>query len=463
MNQSHWSRRKALKAMGLGFAGFMIPAHFKDLKGASVSFEEIWTDPFVPEKPVTAITLGAGARGNTYGDFAWHFPEMLRIVGVAEPNDIRRERYGRRHSIPAAQIFSSWEQVFKRPKFADAIIISTPDDLHYAPCMAALDLGYDILLEKPIAPSEQECRDILNKANQTGRIVAVCHVLRYAPYFQKMRALLKSGAIGNIISMQHFEPIQHVHMAHSYVRGNWHDSDASTPIILAKSCHDLDMMRWLIDKPSKSIAAYGDLSWFREKNAPTGSTPRCMDGCAIESECPYSALRIYHRNRHYIYVFDLPEEQEKQGDAILDYLRTTNYGKCVYRLDNNQPDHYVCAMEFADGVTASFNMEAFTSYHGRRTRVMGSMGDIDGDMRTFTLSDFRTGESTVFDNQAEDTDRYRNSGHGGGDFRLMHDWVTAIAKQDPGILTSGIDASIESHLMAFAAEKSRLGGGKEEV
>ncbi|HNL38642.1 MAG TPA: Gfo/Idh/MocA family oxidoreductase, partial [Saprospiraceae bacterium] len=341
---------------------------------------------------------------------------------------------------------------------------STPDNLHYGPCMAALKAGYDVLLEKPISPSEQECRDILALAKKTGRIVAVCHVLRYAPYFVKLRELVQSGAIGELISIQHMEPIEHVHMSHSYVRGNWHDRNATTPIILAKSCHDLDILRWLIGKPCKQIVAMGGLKWFRSENAPPGSTARCMDGCAIEGSCPYSAMKIYYRNRSWLHVFDLPDDPAKHGDAILEYLRTTNYGRCVYRMDNNQEDHYVCSMQFDGGVTANFSMEAFTSYAGRRTRVMGSMGDIVGDMDNFTLNDFRTGKSTVYDHsKIVDVENYKNAGHGGGDWRLVRDWIQAVSQQNPALLTSTIDASIESHVMGFMAEQSRKSGKIESI
>jgi len=331
--------------------------------------------------------------------------------------------------------------------------------------MAALKAGYDILLEKPIAPTEQECRDILALAKKTGRIVAVCHVLRYAPYFRKLRELMHSGAIGEVVSIQHMEPIEHIHMSHSYVRGNWHDRNATTPIILAKSCHDLDILRWMIGKPAKKIVAMGGLKWFRKENAPEGSTPRCMDGCAIESTCPYSAMKIYYRERGWLYVFDLPEAPEKQGDAILEYLRNSNYGRCVYKMDNNQDDHYISSIEFEDGITASLSMEAFTSYAGRRTRVMGSMGDIVGDMDTFTLTDFRTKQSVVYDNTKfleEDSARY-TGGHGGGDRRLVRDWIQAITQQDSSLLTSTIDASIESHIMGFMAEQSRKTGKIESI
>lgn len=456
------SRRNLIKTLG----GAALLGAFPDGLDSRTPLSWFENNPLhhKPNKAVTAITLGAGNRGNVYGGYSLAFPDELDIVGVAEPIAIRNERYAQKHNIKPENRFDTWERVFEKPKMADAVIITTPDNLHYGPCMAALKAGYDVLLEKPIAPTEKECRDILALAKKTGRIVAVCHVLRYAPYFIKLRELIHSGAIGELMSLQHFEPIQHEHMAHSYVRGNWHDRKATTPIILAKSCHDLDILRWMVGKPCKDIVAMGGLSWFKEKNAPEGSTARCMDGCAVEGTCPYSAMKIYYRNRTYTGVFDLPEDKAKHGEAILEYLRTTNYGRCVYRMENNQEDHYISAMSFEGGVTASFSMEAFTAYHGRRTRVMGSMGDIVGDMDTFTLHDFRTGKATVYDSSnIDDVEGYKNAGHGGGDWRLARDWVQAVSQQNAALLTSTIDASIESHVMGFMAEKSRTSRKIENV
>jgi hypothetical protein len=440
-----WSRREALKALGLT-AGTILPfaSWAKDENGLPILLPKI---ELQLDKPITAITLGAGNRGNVYGNYSLQFPEQLDIIGVAEPIAIRNDRYTQKHNIKEENRFNTWEDVFKKPKFADAVIISTPDRLHYGPCMKALEMGYDILLEKPISPSEKECRDILQLAKKTGRIVAVCHVLRYAPYFVKLRELMQSGAIGEVMSIQHMEPISHVHMSHSYVRGVWHDSKKNTPIILAKSCHDLDIIRWMVGKSCKQVQAFGSLKWFKQSNAPAGSTNRCTDGCAVEKSCPYSALRIYYRNRSWLHHFDLPEDKEQQGDAIMNYLKTTDFGKCVYQMDNDQPDHYTTNMLFDDDVTAAFNMEAFTSYEGRRTRVMGSMGDIVGDMSSFVLTDFRTGEKTEW---KESTDM-----HGGGDWRLVANWIQAISKRDPSLLNYTIDQSIEIHIMGFMAEESR--------
>lgn len=351
--------------------------------------------------------------------------------------------------------FHSWEEVFNKEKFADAVIIATPDQLHTAPCLKALDAGYDVLLEKPIAPTEDECRQILAKAKETGRIVGVCHVLRYTPYFRELKEILDAKMIGEVISVQHLEPIEHIHMSHSYVRGNWRNSKIATPIILAKSCHDTDIIRWLVNDAADNVHCFGNLKWFKNANAPEGSTERCTDGCAVEHECPYSALQIYYRDRKRLYVFDLPEDKSKWDRIIMHGLKTTDYGRCVYRMDNDQPDHLTVNILFKHGVTAAFSMEAFVSYEGRRTRIMGSMGDITGDMESFTLTTFKTGKRTTWS--------MKTDAHGGGDHSLVKDWIQAVGQQDPALLGSSIDVSVESHIMAFAAERSRLSRTIEDI
>lgn len=408
--------------------------------------------PARPSRPITAVVLGAGNRGNVYASYAERFPEELKIVGVAEPIEFRRSRFATRYGIPAERQWVTWEHAFRQLKFADAVIITTPDALHHGPATTGLRFGYDMILEKPIAQNWKHCAEILKLAQQKKRIVAVCHVLRYTAYFRKMKEVLDSGQLGKIVSISHFEPVQHEHMAHSFVRGNWRNSKESNFMLLSKSCHDLDMLRWLVGKPCTSVASYGALTLFKKENAPPGSTKRCTDGCAVEATCPYSALKIYHRNRTYLGHMDLPAEGDK-GPAILEHLKTGPYGRCVYHCDNDVVDHQVVAMEFAGQVTAAFSMEAFTGYHGRRTRIMGTMGDLVGDMALMTVTDFRTGKSTTWDASKAIA---QESGHGGGDYGLVHDFVRAVDKQDPALLTSTIEASMESHLIAFRAEESRL-------
>ena len=411
-------------------------------------------------KPVTVMIIGAGSRGRTYARYAEKFPQSMKVVGVADLNPNRRKAMAKKHNIPAENQFGHFNDALSKAKLADAVVIATPDNLHYEPCMKALELGYDVLLEKPVAPTEKECRAILKQAHKYNRIVAVCHVLRYAPYFVALKQVLESGAIGDIVSVQHMEPIQYAHMAHSYVRGNWPLADKTTPIILAKSCHDLDIMRWLIDKPCESIAAEGSLYLFRPENAPKGATERCTDGCPHEAECPYSAIDIYERRKRHLGVFDLPR---KDPALIREKLKTTNYGRCVFRCNNDQCDHYVAILKFKDGVTASFTMDAFTPWGGRRTRIMGTKGFIEGDMTTFTFYDFRTGHKSVWDQKVSEVAEYKGSGHGGGDHLLVRDFVRAVSAQDEKLLSSTIDVSIESHVMGFMAEKSRKSMKKVKI
>lgn len=407
------------------------------------------------KKTVTAILIGAGHRGSIYADYATKRPDELKIVGVADINDSRRDKMRYHHGIDERFCFSNWENIFNHKKFADAVIIATPDNLHTQPCMAALDAGYDILLEKPIAPTEEECRQLLDKAENTNRIVGVCHVLRYTPYFRELKEIIDAGLIGNIISIQHMEPIEQIHMSHSYVRGKWRNSKTGTPIVLAKSCHDTDIIRWLVNSPADDVHCFGNLNWFTNTNAPAGSTERCTDGCKVESACPYSALQIYLRDKKRLYVFDMPKNKNEWDKFILEQLKCTDYGRCVYRMDNDQPDHLTVNMLFENGVTAAFSMEAHVSYEGRRTRIMGSKGDIVGDMEMFVMTDFKTRKQTSW--------KLKTDPHGGGDHRLMEDWLQAVAQQDKTLLSSSIEVSIESHLMAFAAEKSRLNRTIEEV
>ena len=406
-------------------------------------------------QPVTAILIGAGHRGTIYADYAIKHPGHLKIVAVADTDKGRRDRTKQRHQLPEEYCFSDWSAIFDRPKMADAVIIATPDNVHIKPCLAALDAGYDVLLEKPIASTEEECRLVLQKALDTNRIVGVCHVLRYSSYFRELKEIIDAGLIGDIISLQHLEPIEQIHMSHSYVRGKWKNSKTATPIVLAKSSHDTDIIRWLVNSPAHDVHCFGNLSWFTTRNAPKGSTERCTDGCLVEHDCPYSALQIYLRDKKRLYVFDLPEDRSQWDRIILQKLQTTDYGRCVYKMDNDQPDHLTVNMLFENGVTAAFSMEAHVSYEGRRTRIMGSKGDIAGDMETFVMTDFKTRKQTSW--------QMKTDPHGGGDHNLVRDWVQAVAQQDSTLLSSSIELSIESHLMAFAAERSRLNRTIEEI
>lgn len=455
MENKMWHRRELIKTLGVaslvtaGFAQGNLAFGFENSNQSKSSLKS---------KPIKVIVIGAGSRGwGAYSSYGLKFPDELQVVGVAEPIPYRRERIAKAFQIPKENQFVTWEHVFERPKFADALFITTPDDLHYGPAMAGLEAGYHLLLEKVIAQSWKECNDILELTKRQNAIVAVCHVLRYSPYFRKMKEITDSGFIGNIVSIQHLEPVEHIHMSHSFVRGNWGNSKKSNPMILSKSCHDTDILRWIVGKPCQKVSSFGSLKYFREENAPVGSTARCTGSCAVERECAYSAKKIYLEKKVWLQHLNL---ETVNDETILRELNHGPYGRCVFRCDNDVVDHQIANFEFDGGVTASFSMEAMSHYAGRRTNIFGDKGDLIGDENTLTITQFATGKQEKWDVAMIDSN---NSGHGGGDHGLVCDFVRAVSENNPQLLSSTIDVSMASHLMGFKAEESRLKNTVEQV
>lgn len=413
-------------------------------------------------RTISVVIIGIGNRGSVYARYAKKYPEAMKIAGIVDNNVQRLVRYGKEYNVPETHLFKSLEDFYAVPKFCDAAIISTPDHLHYEPALKVMQAGYHLLLEKPMCQTERECRDVLEMAHKTGRIVGLCHVLRFAPYFIALRGVIKSGMIGDVVNIQHMEPIHYAHMAHSYVRGIWRNSKTSTPIILAKSCHDLDIVRYLVDKPCKSISAEGGLYLFKSENAPKGAPARCTDGCPHESKCPYSAIQIYCKKRAHLkhLVEDYLNTSEEE---IMEALKKGQYGRCVYHCDNDQPDHYITNMVFEDGVTSSFTMDAFTPYGGRRTKIMGTMGFIEGDGKEFVVTEFGSDKKSVWNAKVAEIPEYKDSGHGGGDHGALRDFLEAVCWNDPSRMTSSVEVSVESHIMGFDAETSRRTGRRSMV
>jgi predicted dehydrogenase len=399
--------------------------------------------------PLTAIVLGAGNRGNTYAKYSLKFPDELKIVGVAEPIDFRRRRFSEQYNIKEKNQWVTWEHVLQNKKLADVLIITTPDRLHHGPAMGGMEMGYDLLLEKAIGINWEEVNDILQLSKKKNTIVGICHVLRYTNYFRQLKKVVDSGVLGELLSIEHTEKLSMDHYTHSYIRGNWRTSKEAAPMLLAKSCHDLDILRWIIGKPCKYVSSFGAQTIFVKENAPPGSTLRCTGGCTIETECHMSALKRYYKSKNSLNHLAI----ERHDDAsILKALKEGPFGRCVWHCDNDSVDHQVVNMEFEDQITASFTL-GFSPNFGRRTRVNGSLGAIVGNLNEgFTVCDIRTGETTRYNNEIP---AHLDSGHGGGDFGLVHDFVRAVQSHDPAKLTSSIDESAESHLMGYKAEESR--------
>ena len=415
-------------------------------------------------KPVTFAICGCGARGlEAYAPYQLTHPEEMKVVAGADVRPERLELLQKRFGVPAGMCFPSDEALLAQPKLADVMIVSTQDRQHVSAALKALDKGYHILLEKPISPDLGQCRALQEKARETGRAVVVCHVLRYTKFYAVLEDLLRRGEIGKIETIDAIEHVAYWHQAHSFVRGNWRNSSETSPMILQKSCHDMDILRWLAGAPCLKVQSFGSLDYFKAENAPQGAAPRCLDGCACKDACPYDAEKIYvtdprtgirGRGKGWPCAVLASEPDE---DKIYAALRTGPYGRCVFHCDNDVVDHQTVSLTFANGVHATFTMTAFTQDCRRTIKVTGTLGEIEGDMakNALTLRRFGRPEET-FDLNEEGG---QFSGHGGGDFGLMASFCRLIARGGGAGLT-GVDASVESHVMALAAEASRLDGGR---
>lgn len=404
---------------------------------------------------IKIAVIGAGARGFlSYMPYVQRFPHEVEVVAVAEPNEERRMRFAEAFNLTSEQLHLNWEELLNQPKFCDALLICTQDQMHYEPTIAALRKGYHVLLEKPMSNHPIECIEMERIAREEKRLLSICHVSRYTPFWKQMKELIRDGMIGDIISIQHNENVGYLHYAHSFVRGNWRNDALSSPMILAKSCHDMDLIRWLVDAECKRVSSFGSLTHFVSDHAPIGSTVRCTDGCVVESSCSYSALKFYMQdieaNPFAALIADPPTEANRMK-AIME----GPYGKCVYQTDNNVVDHQTVNMEFENGVTVIFSMCGFTRDMNRIIQVMGSKGEIRGDLLSgqIDLFQFSSGTQTVIQVPSN------SSGHQGGDDGIMRQFLSDLRNgQYVDTLTSA-EASLESHLMAFAAEESRRNHG----
>ncbi len=441
-------------------------------------------------KPATAILLGAGDRGAIYAAYALRHSDRFRIVAIAEPVAERRRHAAGLHGIPEANTFESWEELLARPRMADGAIIATQDAMHTAPAVRALGLGYHVLLEKPMALSEADCRSIVGAAEASGRALCVCHVLRYTALFRTVKEIFDAGTIGRVLSICHAENVAYYHMAHSYVRGNWRRSNESSPMILAKCSHDLDLLYWFAGSPPRSIASAGGLHHFTAANAPRRAPGRCTDGCPAADECLYEAVATYLHGvplkkalammnagaisvaakmllgapglsriipglRSYVRWREWPTStitDDLSEAGVLRALREGPYGRCVYRCDNDQMDHQETMIEFENGVTAVLRMHGLSAMEARTLRIDGSAGTL--------RASFGAGGALEVDlHGSSRVNRYKVKtdllGHSEGDEGIMENFVAVLTG---GCSLTSARESLQSHLMAFAADRARLEG-----
>lgn len=406
--------------------------------------------------PVKIVLIGAGQRGkDAYATYALEQPREVNFVGVCEPNDRRRENFCKDHGIAEDMSFASWEQFFTTSYDIDAVLICTQDHMHFEPASEALKKGYHVLLEKPMSNTPEECVRLGELAQNNQKIFSICHVLRYTPFFMTLKKLIDTGKIGRLITIQHNENVAYWHQAHSFVRGNWRNSHTSSPMIVAKSCHDMDMLLWLAGADCLRISSFGGLTHFKEEHAPKGAPLYCLDGYPVQDECLYYAPRqyIHEKDTWQSKIFrSVVTEDAERDEAVLEALRNGPYGRCVYHCDNDVVDHQVVNLEFANEVTASFTMTAFTNECTRTLKLMGTLGEIRGAMEKNEI------EITIFGSETKEIIPLDQSthGHNGGDHGIMRDFVKQVQEKGTYESRTSASQSVQSHLIAFAAEKSRV-------
>jgi len=324
-----------------------------------------------------AVMVGAGSRGYAaYGAYALRHPHEIKFVAVAEPFDEKRERFAASHGIPPERCFRSWEDLLEGRQIATALVNCTMDAHHVPSTMAALKAGYHVLLEKPMATTPGDCLRLVRAAEGSRRILQICHVLRYTSFFSTLYDIVNSGRLGEIVTVEHKENVAYWHMAHSFVRGNWRRTDTSSPMLLSKCCHDLDILSWVIGRRCKRVSSFGSLTHFRPDRAGPEIPERCTDGCPIEQECPYSAMKQY-LGPHIGWPVSVISV-DTSYEARLEAIKTGPYGRCVYRCDNDVVDHQVVNMEFEGGLTVSFTMHGHSHENCRTMRYSGTKATLRG-------------------------------------------------------------------------------------
>jgi len=407
-------------------------------------------------KKMTAIVVGYGARGATYASFAMDHADQMEIVAIADPNPVRQQTAKERHGLRDENIYNSWEDIVQQPKLADFAIVGTQDTLHFAPAMALIEKGYHLLLEKPMAPTPEECEQITLAAERKGVWVVVCHVLRFTQFWLAIKDIIDAGKLGTVLNIQHMENVGHIHQSHSFVRGNWRNSAESNCMLMQKCCHDMDILQWLLGKKCKKVQSFGGLHYFCRDNMPEGAPDRCVKGCPVADTCHYNAVKIYYDDKENLWfrsvaasTIDMPSDEQ-----VMEAITTGPYGRCVYQCDNDVVDHQTVNLEFEGGCTVAFSMNAFNE-GGRFIRIFGTEGElVTKDQKTLELYCFATKTWQTIDLTSYGNDI--TSGHGGGDTGIMEDFLSLMRTGKPSKSICPVRTSYENHLIVFAAEKSRL-------
>lgn len=412
-------------------------------------------------KQLTLALVGCGDRGSCYMKYVDENPKKFKLVAIADPLESKREYFKERYNVPEENCFDDYKALFAKDKFCDIVMICTQDKLHFDPAMMAIEKGYDILLEKPISPNPEECFALTKAANEKGVKVIVCHVLRYTPFYKAVKKFIDDGNLGRLMNINHTEGVGNVHMSHSYVRGPWRREEDASSMILAKCCHDTDLLQWFATEQCTKVQSFGTRSYFRADKAPEGAPERCTDGCPYKDTCYYYAPALYKLPTTEVQHFKavVAGHFNPTDEEVESALKTGPYGRCVFKCDNDVVDHQVATFTFGNDLIATLTMSAFNK-GGRVTTFMGTKGELRADMEKNKLEfySFEEHKVTLIYNPEEALDQTIAGGHGGGDLGIMADLYDYIALGKPSTSISGISSSSMSFLMCFAAEQSRKTG-----
>jgi predicted dehydrogenase len=391
--------------------------------------------------------IGAGVRGTNLARKLSLSQYDASVVAVAEPEKTKREAFAAEFGLSASVLFKGWEELTENLSECDAVIIATLDNQHTGPALACLGRGWNILIEKPLADTLEDCRMIVSRQKEQGNVVAVCHTLRFMEGFRTVRQLLTEDHIGELVHIEHMEAIGHSRFAHNYVRGRWAKERENTFLLLHKCSHDIDYICWLISNPCIKVSSFGSLKYFVPSNAPEGSTERCTDGCAVVGTCPYSSVRIYVNS-------SLDEWPARDictihtREAHLEAVKNGPYGSCVWYAGNDVVDHQVVLMEFEGGATATCTLSGYSATNGRRIRLQGAMGEILFDEASGTISVKKfTGENEKIIHISEPESYHPE------DQEIVDEWLSSLINSTAVTVDAG--EALRTHAVVFAAEKSR--------
>ncbi len=405
-------------------------------------------------KQVTSVLIGAGNRGaNVYSEYAIRNPSKFKVIAVVEPDEIKRKRFAKKHDIPSHLQFNDYNKLFELERIADCVMVCTQDKLHVDPVVKSLKKGYHILCEKPMSPKKSEIVLMGELSKKYNKILTICHVLRYSPFFIKLKELIDNDTIGKIINIQYTEQVSFWHHAHSFVRGNWNKAEQTSPMILQKSCHDMDILLWLANSKCKNISSFGSLNFFKKENKPKNAPKQCLDKCKYKKTCPFYAPKLYLKHPKYKeWGFVDAVSNFTDNKSILKSLKKGKYGRCVFECDNDVVDNQIVNLEFENNMTASFIMSAFTNDCGRTINLMGTKGQIKGDVtkNIIEIYDFLSGKNTILDITKEYDELIDK------DDMLMKSFVAQVSQEITFENKTSANVSVDSHLIALAAEDSRL-------